>query len=87
MADTFTLDTDQLGALPIVDVFIDRLGLARLLERFVPHDDVRLKLAPATALGVVVRNLMVGRRPVYELGEWAAPYDAGLLDLPAAVTA
>jgi len=81
VADTFTLDTDQLGALPIVDVFIDRLGLARLLERFVPHDDVRLKLAPATALGVVVRNLMVGRRPVYELGEWAAPYDAGLLGL------
>ncbi len=81
MADTFTLDTDQLGALPIIDAFIDRLGLDRLLESFVPHNDVRLKLAPAVALGVVVRNLVVGRRPVYALGEWAAPYDPALLGL------
>jgi transposase len=79
--DPFTLATDQLGALPIVDAFCDRLGLDRLLEMFVPHDDARLKLAPATALGLVVRNLVVGRRPVYALGEWAAPYDPALLGL------
>ena len=81
MADTFTLDTDQLGALPIIDVFIDRLGLGRLLEVFVPHNDARLKLAPAAALGVVVRNLVAGRRPVYALGEWATPFDPAVLGL------
>jgi hypothetical protein len=42
---------------------------------------VRLKLAPAAALGVVVRNLLVGRRPVYALGEWAASFDPALLGL------
>jgi transposase len=42
---------------------------------------VRLKLAPATALGVVVRNLLVSRRPLYALGEWAASFDAALLGL------
>jgi transposase len=81
VADTFALDTDELGALPIINAFCDRLGLDRLLERFVGHDDVRLKLAPATALGVVVRNLLVSRRPVYALGEWAAAFDPGLLGL------
>lgn len=79
MADGFDLDTEQLGALPVINAFFDRLGLAGLLDRFVPHDDGRLKLAPATAIGAVVRNLVIGRRPVYALGEWAAAYDPDLL--------
>jgi len=81
VTDTFALDTDELGALPIINAFCDRLGLDRLLERFVPHDDVRLKLSPATALGVVVRNLLISRRPIYALGEWAEMFDPALLGL------
>jgi transposase len=77
----FSLDTEQLGALPVINHFLDRLGVTGLLEAFVPGDDARLKLAPATALGVVVRNLVIHRRPVYALGEWAAPYDPALLGL------
>ncbi len=81
MPDDFELDTQMLGALPVINAFIERVGLAGLLETFVPADDRRLKLAPAAALGVVVRNLAVSRRPVYALGEWAAPYDPRLLGL------
>ena len=77
----FELDTALLGPLPVVNAFCERLGLAGLLEAFVPHDDARLKLAPATAIGVVVRNLVLGRQPVYALGRWAAPFDPGLLGL------
>jgi transposase len=77
----FSLDTKLLGPLPIIAAFCDRLGLAGLLDSFVPHDDARLKLAPATAMGVVVANLVIGREPVYALGEWAAPYDPVLLGL------
>lgn len=67
--------------MPIINAFCDRLGLARLLETFVPHDDVRVKLPPATALGLVIRNLVIARQPVYALGEWAAPFDPALLGL------
>jgi len=81
VAEDFELDTEQLGPLPVINALVERLGLAGLLETFVPHDDGRLKLAPAAAIGVVVRNLVIGRRPVYALGEWAAPYKAGLLGL------
>ena len=81
MADDFQLDTVQLGPLPVINAFVDRLGLAGLLETFVPHNDARLKLPPATAIGVVIRNLVIHRRPVYALGEWAAPFDPGLLGL------
>jgi len=42
-----------------------------------------MKLAPAAAIGVVVRNLLVDRRPVYALGEWAPTFDPTLLGLSA----
>ena len=81
--DGFTLESELLGPLPVVNHYLERLGVEALLERFVPHDDLRLKLAPAAALGVVVRNLVVGREPVYALGRWAAPFDPALLGLAA----
>jgi Domain of unknown function (DUF4277) len=77
----FELRTRQLGALPIVDWFCDRLGLGELLEAVVPHDDARLRLAPAAAIGVLVRNLVLAREPVYALGRWAEPFDPGPLGL------
>ena len=81
MADIFELDTHQLGPLPIISAFADRLGLTDLLETFLPHTDRRPELAPATAIEVVIRNLAIHRRPVYALGEWAAPFDPALLGL------
>ena len=77
----YELATELLGPLPVIDAFCVRLGLAGLLDSVVPRDDARLKLAPATAIGVVVRNLVVGREPVYALGRWAAPYDQAPLGL------
>jgi len=79
----FELDSRLLGPLPVINAFLERLGVAGLLEAFLPHDDARLKLAPAKAIAVVVRNLVVHREPVYALGEWAAPFDAALLGLHA----
>jgi hypothetical protein len=81
--DGFELDSQLLGSLPVINAFCDRLGLDALLRRFLPHEDARLKLAPATAVGVVVRNLVIHREPVYALGEWAAPFDPTLLGLAA----
>jgi hypothetical protein len=79
----FELRTETLGPLPVVNYFLDRLGVAQLLQRHVPHDDRRLRVAPAAAIGVVVRNLVLHREPVYALGEWAAPFDPTLLGLAA----
>jgi hypothetical protein len=79
----FELVTRQLGALPIVDWFCERLGLAGLLDAAVPHDDARLKLTPATAIGVLVRNLVLAREPVYGLGRWVQQFDPAPLGLAA----
>jgi transposase len=80
-AGPFRLRAEVLGALPIIDHFLDRLGVDDRLESFVPPTDRRVKLAPAKALGVLVRNLALSHQPVYALGEWAAPFDPALLGL------
>ena len=77
----FQLCTQRVGALPIVNHFCRRIGLDEILAAHVPGDDRRLRLAPATALGVVVRNLIVDHEPVYALAEWACPYQPQLLGL------
>ncbi|WP_343577776.1 IS1634 family transposase [Mycobacterium sp.] len=77
----FQLRAELLGALPIVDHILDRLGLDDRLESFVPTTDHRVKLRTAKALGVLVRNLALSHQPVYALGEWAAPFDPALLGL------
>ena len=77
----FELQSLSLGGLPVINHFLQRLGVPALLDRYVPADDARLRLAPGVVLGAVVANLVVHREPVYALGEWAAPYDPALLGL------
>lgn len=77
----FELHGERVGALPIVNWFLARIGLDDALSTHVRADDRRLRLAPAQALGVVVRNLIVDHEPVYALSEWAAAFDPTLLGL------
>jgi transposase len=77
----FGLRSQQLGCLPVVNSFLARLGLGEHLDRYLPHDDARLRLAPATVIRLVVANITAGHLPVYALGDWAANYDPGVLGL------
>lgn len=77
----FELDSRTLGALPVVNHFLARMRLAGRLARYLPCDDVRLRLDPAVVIGLVVRNIVLAHRPVYALGEWAAGYAPALLGL------
>ena len=82
----FELVSSRLGAVPLVNHFLDRIGPDALLARWLPEPDRRFRLIPAVAIRLVVINLLVGRSPLYGLGEWAAPYAPGLLGLPGADT-
>ena len=77
----FELASQRLGALPIVDRFLGRVGLQALLERHLPAGDARVALQAATVIGVLVRNLCVAREPLYGLAEWAGRHDPALLGL------
>jgi len=72
----------KLGPLPIINRFFDQLHLDRLLDEHVPHTDRRITLPPAAGLGVLIRNILVAREPLYGLAEWASQYDEGVLRVP-----
>lgn len=76
-----TLESLSVEALPVVNHFLGRLGFNRLLEAHVPVTDRRYRLRPAKTLGVLLRNLMLARAPLYSQQEWArrvAPHLLGL---------
>jgi len=66
-----TLESRGVDALPLVNHFLERLRIDTLLAQHVPPTDRRQRLAPARALGVLVRNLLLTRVPLYSQREWA----------------
>jgi transposase len=77
--DHLALRSHELGALPVIDHFLRRLGVTGVLERYLASSDPRLRLPAATALRVLVTNLVIHKEPVYALGEWARVYDPDVL--------
>lgn len=65
----FELRTDRLGPLPLLNHYLERLGLAQVLERFVPTPDRRTRLPYHIGLGIVLRSIITEREPLYRLGE------------------
>lgn len=63
------LRTERLGPLPIINHFIERLDLEKLLERFVPTNDKRVRLPYSKGLGVLLRSILVEREPIYRQQE------------------
>jgi transposase len=79
----FELRSQRLGALPIVQAFLGRSGVQRVLGRYLPAGDARVALPAASVIGVLIGNLCVAREPLYGLGDWAGRYDPALLGLEA----
>jgi transposase len=78
-----SLITQRLGPLPLINHFLDRLGLEPLLERFVPTHDRRIRLAYAKGLGVLLRSILVEREPIYRQQETVNGFAAGCFGLSA----
>ena len=75
------LEFFHVGALPLVNHFLRRLRLAEILGSYLSTADRRRQLAPAQALMVMVRNLLVCREPLYAVRAWAAKFEPSLLSL------
>ena len=79
----FALRTERLGPLPLINHFIDRIGLEPLLDRHVPTTDGRCAVAHAKALGVLIRSIIVEREPIYRQQETVNGFAPGLFGLSA----
>lgn len=74
----FSLKTERLGPLPLVNHFLERMGLAALLEKHVPTAGKRCRVPHAQALGVLVRSIVVEREPIYRAQETVHGFAPGL---------
>lgn len=75
------LTSRTLGALPIVNHFLSAIGLPKILHSHLTSSDKRMRLSPSLGIGLLLRNLVVARKPLYALGEWAAPFEPRVLGL------
>jgi len=76
-----TLRSYAVGAVPILNDVLRRMDLKAILQRHLPPEDGRTKVATATGLLLLVRNVLVSREPVYGVADWAAHYAPDLWDL------
>ena len=72
-AQPFHLVRQDLGALPILDRVIERIGL-------LPHLTEALGQARyAQAILLLLKNIFIERNALYAIQEWAAEYDPALV--------
>jgi transposase len=69
-----TLNSYRVGALPILESFLRRLRLEDFLRDRLPAEDARTRIATATGLILLLKNLLVSREPLYGVGEWATRF-------------
>ena len=76
----FELDSNKIGALPIINHFLCRLNVAELFDKYVPSKKLQV-ISHSDALLILIRSILINRHPLYGIGEWAAEYDAMALGL------
>lgn len=81
--EEFTLRSERLGPLPLLNHFIVRTGLEGLLDKYVPTADRRCTVSHARALGVLLRSIVVEREPIYRQGETVHGFGPGLFGIDA----
>ena len=80
-ADGHDLHSYRVGLLPVLNRILERLRLAEFLRDYLPKQDRRRRIDPATGLLVLLKNLLLSRQPLYGVGEWAAGHAPDLLGL------
>lgn len=69
------LQTQVIGALPLIQAYFDKLHLADTIDRFVPWEGA---VPLGTLTEILLANRLLGPKPLYRLGQWAE--QAGLTD-------
>jgi transposase len=76
------LESKVVGALPIINRFLGSSGVDEAFQRFLPVPSSRVRLLPAAGVGVLLRNILVSREPLYNLRDWCRRSEESLLGLP-----
>lgn len=71
----------EVGAVPLILMFIERLGIRRILSEHVKEHG-NSKVSPVDTLILMMVNIILGRDPMYKLKQWFSKYDMQCLKLP-----
>ena len=55
-AGGFTLRSRTVGAMPIVNRFMERMKIERILDGYMPTDDKRIKLPPGRGIALLLSH-------------------------------
>ena len=70
--DSLSLKSQVVAGLPIINHFLNKLGIDHLLSAVHPTMDMRSNVSDGQALGVLLRNIILrDRKPLYSHYEWA----------------
>ena len=82
------MDTEDLNitikrvdVLPLVKHYIDELGLPALFDKYVPNTR-GFEIPPAQVLCLLVGNITMSAKPLYQVEDWLAGYMDGEAELP-----
>jgi transposase len=78
----FTLESERLGPLPLINHFIERMGVPQTLAQHVASD-ARCAISHASALGVLLRSIIVEREPIYRQQETVHGFASGMFGVAA----
>jgi hypothetical protein len=78
----YALQSERLGPLPLVNHFIQRMGLEDALDRYFPTDP-RSAVSHVRALGVLLRSIVVEREPIYRQQETVHGFASGMFGISA----
>ena len=73
------LRTERIESIPVINHFIERLGLDSILSTHIPEG--RSRISHSTTLAILLRNLTMQRIPVYGIQEWTSLFRHDLLGI------
>ncbi len=79
-AGTQVLEIHRLGSHPLIQFFLEQLGVTRILDKHI-HSSREGMLSHGEAISLLVHNVLVSRDPLYRLGDWTEPIDPAALGL------
>jgi hypothetical protein len=75
------LHSRTINALPIINRLTERCRLFEILSFHLPTEDSRSRVKTATAILLLVRNILICREPLYGVGQWTSAFVPELLQL------
>ena len=68
--NSLSIQPIRLGALPIVEHYINSLGIESLFENIVPGSP-RDKIPVWKTLTILLSNIIIERHPLYKINQWS----------------